>query len=124
MFVLILFCLSRIANSGGIWNVWWALLFVNETCQPFKRQSHKMVKHTQTICQQIAKELFEYVWPFCDIGAKRVKEKYRICWWVIDCINNNTKNDLHIFVFVFSSSGFSNLNIILRYFWQSGDYGF
>ena len=29
----------------------------------------KMVKHTQTIRQQIADELFEYVWTFCGIGA-------------------------------------------------------
>ena len=36
---------------------------------PFKRQSQKMVKHTQTIRRQIADELFERVWPFCGIGA-------------------------------------------------------
>ena len=28
-----------------------------------------MGKHTQTIRQQIADELFECVWPFCEIGA-------------------------------------------------------
>ena len=32
-----------------------------------------MVKHTQTIRQQIADELFECVSPFCGIAAKRVK---------------------------------------------------
>ena len=31
-----------------------------------------MVKHTQTILRQIADELFEYAWPFCEIGDKRV----------------------------------------------------
>ena len=31
---------------------------------PFKHQSHKMVKHAQTI-GQIADELFEGVWPLC-----------------------------------------------------------
>ena len=31
-----------------------------------------MVKHNQTIRRQIADELFECVWPFCEIGAKRV----------------------------------------------------
>ena len=36
---------------------------------PFKRQFHKMVKHTETIRRQIAEELFECVWPFCGIGA-------------------------------------------------------
>ena len=30
-----------------------------------------MVKHTQTIRRQIADELFEYVWSFCEIGAKK-----------------------------------------------------
>ena len=39
---------------------------------PFKRQSHKMVKHTRTIRQQFADELFECVWLFCEIGAWRV----------------------------------------------------
>ena len=38
----------------------------------FKRQSHKMVQHTQTIRRQFVDELFECVWPFCEIGAKRV----------------------------------------------------
>ena len=35
----------------------------------FKLQPRKMVKHTQTIRQQIADELFECVWPFCGFGA-------------------------------------------------------
>ena len=30
-----------------------------------------MVKQTQTIRRQIADELFERVWPFCEIGATR-----------------------------------------------------
>ena len=29
-----------------------------------------MVKHTQTIRRQIAKKLFEYVWPFCELTFK------------------------------------------------------
>ena len=37
------------------------------------RQFHKMVKHPKTIRWQIADELFECVWPFCGIGALRVK---------------------------------------------------
>ena len=36
-------------------------LYVTLNLQPFKRQSHKMVKHTQTIRQQFAGELFECV---------------------------------------------------------------
>ena len=34
-----------------------------------KRQFHKTVKHTQTIRRQFADELFECVWPFCEIVA-------------------------------------------------------
>ena len=36
---------------------------------PFKRQSHKMVKHNQTIRRQFVDELFGCAWSFCDIGA-------------------------------------------------------
>ena len=38
----------------------------------FKQYIHKMVKHTQAIRQLTANELFECVWPFCGVGAKRV----------------------------------------------------
>ena len=31
-----------------------------------------MVKHTQTIRREIADELFECVWPFCESGVKKV----------------------------------------------------
>ena len=37
--------------------------------EPFKRQPHKMDKHTERICRQFADELFECVWPFCGVGA-------------------------------------------------------
>ena len=36
-------------------------------------QTVYIVKYTQTIDRQTADELFECVWPFCDIGAYRVK---------------------------------------------------
>ena len=39
-----------------------------------------MVKQTQTIRRQITEELFECVWPFCEIGDKRVK-KEKSLWW-------------------------------------------
>ena len=32
-----------------------------------------MVKDTETIPRQFVDKLFEYVWPFCDVGAERVK---------------------------------------------------
>ena len=31
-----------------------------------------MVKHTQAICRQIAEELFECVWPLCEISTWRL----------------------------------------------------
>ena len=34
-----------------------------------------MAKHTQTIRRQIGDELFECIWPFCEIGAYRVKQE-------------------------------------------------
>ena len=40
-----------------------------DALQPFKRQFHRMVKHTQTIRREIVDELFECVWPLCGIGA-------------------------------------------------------
>ena len=42
-------------------------------CYPFKRQFHKMVKHTQTIRPQIANELFECVWPFVGLALKGLR---------------------------------------------------
>ena len=39
------------------------------TTEPFKHQSEKMVKHSQTIRRQSADELFECVWSFCEIGV-------------------------------------------------------
>ena len=32
-----------------------------------------MFKHTQIIRREIADELLECVWPFCEIGAERIK---------------------------------------------------
>ena len=36
-----------------------------------------MVKHIQITCRQIADELLECVWQFCEIGAYRVKSIIR-----------------------------------------------
>ena len=41
----------------------------SEKSQPFKRQPHKMAKHTQTIRRLLADELFECVWLFRAVGA-------------------------------------------------------
>ena len=42
--------------------------------EPFKCQSHKKVKHTQTIRRKIAEDLFEWISPFCVVAAYRVKK--------------------------------------------------
>ena len=44
----------------------------------FKRQSHKMVKHTHTIRRQFADELFENVWPFCELALKGLIRALRV----------------------------------------------
>ena len=49
---------------------WWSC----ERNEPFKRQSRKMVKHTETNRRQFAEDLFECVWPFYEFGAERVKK--------------------------------------------------
>ena len=37
-----------------------------------------MVKHTHTICRQIANELFESVYPFFEIGAETVNSSWGV----------------------------------------------
>ena len=39
-----------------------------------------MVKHTQAIRPQFADELFECVWPFCGVGAQRIKKVVDSFW--------------------------------------------
>ena len=37
-----------------------------------------MVKHTQAIRRQFACELFECIWPFCEVGTYRAKQWYYV----------------------------------------------
>ena len=48
---------------------WQSKIFELQLCLTFKHRPHKMVKHTQKICRQIASKLFECVLPFCGVGA-------------------------------------------------------
>ena len=52
-----------------------------------------MVKHTQTIRWQIADELLECIWPFCEIGTERVI-MLSISWTsigsLIKCVRHGT----------------------------------
>ena len=43
-----------------------------------------MVKHTQTTRRQIADELFECVWLFCEIGACKVALYYVALYYYPD----------------------------------------
>ena len=45
-----------------------------------------MVKHTQTIRRQTADELFECVWLFCEIGAKRDKGLNKNMHFIVDLL--------------------------------------
>ena len=44
-----------------------------------------MIKHTQTIRRQIADEMFECVWSFCEVGAKGVK---KLIFYIIKLVNS------------------------------------
>ena len=64
---------------------------------PFKNQLHKVVTLTQAIHRQIADELFESVWPFCGVGAWRVKSYKGIKLW---------RNTLSFYSFFLSTLSF------------------
>ena len=49
-------------------SIWFPFMYF----QPFKCQSHKIVKRTQIICQQFPDKLFECVWSFCGVGTETV----------------------------------------------------
>ena len=51
------------------WRYFSCLQMYSENFFNPKRQFHKMVKHTKTIRLQFDDELFECVWPFCEIGT-------------------------------------------------------
>ena len=51
-----------------------------------------MVKHTQTVRQQITDELFELVWPFCGIAAQRVK----VVWLSVDLTKRSSYFQLYV----------------------------
>ena len=49
--------------------------------QPFKRQPHKMVEHTQTTRRQTADKLCDCVWPFCGVCSALVLNYLEMCYW-------------------------------------------
>ena len=67
--------------------------FFQIDCSLFN-QFHKMVKHTQTIRWQFANELFECVWPFCGIGASRVKWDKSKQWPLVKCFSEKWRFEL------------------------------
>ena len=82
------FCFSWKVLPWSFWNINLQQIF-----SPFQHQYHKMVKHTQTFCWQIAGELFECVWPFCGIGA------YRVNSIASDMIDNYEESFINILIF-------------------------
>ena len=61
------------------------LLFYSWT---FRRQSHKMIKCTQTIYRQFADDMFKCVWPFCKFGVIPVhyyKQQFCLHLFSKDC---------------------------------------
>ena len=67
LMLLIIGFIDVVNNRFYIW-MFLMIAFAN-LFYPFKRQSRKMVKHTQTIRRQFSDELFNCVWPLCEIGA-------------------------------------------------------
>ena len=58
-----------------------------------------MVKYTQTIRQQFADKLSECVWPFCGVGASKVKSMTRSrmrLWSLIQHNSSNSKGDISL----------------------------
>ena len=60
---------NRSGEGEGFGHIFHDIITKHHPAYPFMRQSHKMVKQTQTIRRQFADELFECVRPFCEIGA-------------------------------------------------------
>ena len=56
-----------------------------------------MIKHTQRIRRQIAEELFECVWPFCEIGAKWVKKQFSLCGTTCTTLTKRRNKSLKYF---------------------------
>ena len=63
-----------------------------------------MAKHTQTIPRQFANELFECVWPFCGIGAWKVK--FCKIWYLCAFLSDVTEERTFPFNFKFKRYGF------------------
>ena len=59
-------------------HLWRSVCMLN---QPFKRQPHKMVEHTQTIRRQTADKLCDCVWPFCGVCSALVLNYLEMCYW-------------------------------------------
>ena len=63
--------LSTENEINEIWSTWFKIKnkFISGHFNLLSVNPIEMVKHTQTIRRQFANELFQFVWPFCEIGA-------------------------------------------------------
>ena len=84
-----------------------------------------MAKYIQTIRRQIADELFECVWPFCEIGTQKVKyftsfeTTLRMCVkWKYECLFCVFQSILDISVNFFDNSleHVFTFNLFTKYF--------
>ena len=65
----------------------------------FKRQSHKMVKHPQTIRRVLAEELLKCAWPFCRvIIVKWIKKFLYKLFFILPELN--LLNSFHFLLFI------------------------
>ena len=64
----------------------------------YHKQYHKMVRHTQTICRDIADELFECVWPFLGLALKGLMRNAVIIYFSV--FLGSVTNYLFLFLFL------------------------
>ena len=63
----------------GYFFVVYEILYVKDNLivKLFKRQPHKIVRHTQTIRRQFADELFECVWRLSEGGTRKINSRWK-----------------------------------------------
>ena len=103
--------------KGGIWK---CVLQENKVHQIFRKTnilsyenlSYPLLRtgsnHTEwsnTLRQSVAGELFEYVWPFCGVGASTYQGLKNNCFWKIwrVCFFCNTRFDIRPFALLLTN---------------------
>ena len=80
----------------------------------FKRQSHKMVKHPQTIRRVLAEELLKCAWPFCRvIIVKWIKNFLYKLFFILPELNLLNSSHFLLFIVLFKFLIIFNRQIIV-----------